>query len=310
MKASKFLACCFVLTTFLTSAFASDVDSIRMDEMQHSIESLKGEISVLNTTVLELSKAQTRNNDAVVNLKAADQRNSTSIDTLFAKLNVINENLQETANKLGIKIKDTNDILGEKADSKAVQQRTIYGSVFFALITIICALIYVLLRRRIIKGSVDIAELQKKAEKLNEEIVGNFAAEMAEMQKISASLSAINKNNGGQEKSEQDHSLIKTLADRITFMEMTLSKMDASVRGYKQLAKSISQMKDNLKVNGYELVDMLGKIYKEGMNVTATFVDDENIEAGKQIITGIIKPQINYNGVMIQAAQITVSQNV
>ena len=68
-------------------------------------------------------------------------------------------------------------------------------------------------------------------------------------------------------------------------------------------------MKDNLSANGYELVDMLGKDYNEGMKVTANFVEDENLDEGKQIITGIIKPQINYNGVMIQAAQITVSQN-
>ena len=33
-------------------------------------------------------------------------------------------------------------------------------------------------------------------------------------------------------------------------------------------------------------------------------------EGGEQIITGIIKPQVNYNGKMIQAAQITVSQNI
>ena len=69
-------------------------------------------------------------------------------------------------------------------------------------------------------------------------------------------------------------------------------------------------MKDNLKVNGYELIDMLGKDYNDGMKVTATFIEDENIPEGKQIISGIIKPQINYNGIMIQSAQITVSQNI
>lgn len=86
--------------------------------------------------------------------------------------------------------------------------------------------------------------------------------------------------------------------------------MDPSVRGYKQLTKSISQMKNNLLANGYEIVDMLGKPYHEGMKVTANFVEDENMEQGQQIITGIIKPQINYQGQMIQAAQITVSQNI
>ena len=103
---------------------------------------------------------------------------------------------------------------------------------------------------------------------------------------------------------------IITFADRITFMEMTLYKMDSSVRGHKQLSKSIKQMKDNLLANGYELVDMLGKDYHDGMKVTANFVEDENLPEGKQIIIGIIKPQINYQGKMIQSAQITVSQNL
>ena len=62
--------------------------------------------------------------------------------------------------------------------------------------------------------------------------------------------------------------------------------------------------------NGYEFVDMLGKPYNDGMKVIANFVQDDSLEEGAQIISGIIKPQINYNGVMIQAAQITVSQNL
>ena len=61
---------------------------------------------------------------------------------------------------------------------------------------------------------------------------------------------------------------------------------------------------------GYEIVDMLGKPYNEGMKAIANFVLDESLEEGQQIITGIAKPQINYKGVMIQAAQITVSQNI
>ena len=91
---------------------------------------------------------------------------------------------------------------------------------------------------------------------------------------------------------------------------MTLYKMDKDVRGHKQLSKAINQMKDNLLANGYELVDMLGKPYHEGMRVIANFTEDENLENGTQIITAIIKPQINFKGQMIQAAQVTVSQNI
>ena len=55
---------------------------------------------------------------------------------------------------------------------------------------------------------------------------------------------------------------------------------------------------------------MLGKPYNEGMKLSADFVSDKTLAEGEQKITGIIKPQINYKGKMIQAAQITVSQNI
>lgn len=55
---------------------------------------------------------------------------------------------------------------------------------------------------------------------------------------------------------------------------------------------------------------MLGKPYNEGMRVVANFIPDDTLEEGKQIITGITKPQVNYNGKMIQSAEITVSQNI
>lgn len=69
-------------------------------------------------------------------------------------------------------------------------------------------------------------------------------------------------------------------------------------------------MKDNLIANGYEIVDMLGKPYQEGTKAIVNFNDDETLEKGQRIITGITKPQINYQGKMIQTAQITVSQNI
>ena len=93
-------------------------------------------------------------------------------------------------------------------------------------------------------------------------------------------------------------------------MEVTLSRMDSSIRGFKQLNKSITQIKDALHTNGYDIIEMLGKQYNSGMKVIANFIDDEDLEKGSQIITGITKPQINYHDVMIQSAQIVVTQNI
>lgn len=184
------------------------------------------------------------------------------------------------------------------------------GIFLFVLLVIASFIIYCLLHRRIAKGRLDLAALKQKADKLNEDILNQFSLDMVEMQKLTASLVALSSAQVSQvNNADPDHSLIKTLADRITFMEMTLYKMDKNVRGYKQLSKSIVQMKDNLKANGYELVEMLGKPYNDGMKVIANFIEDEELKEDMQIITSIIKPQINYKGIMIQSAQITVSQN-
>ena len=55
------------------------------------------------------------------------------------------------------------------------------------------------------------------------------------------------------------------------------------------------------------MIEMLNQPYNEGMKVVANFVPDDKLENGQQLITGIIKPQINFNGIMIQSAQIKVS---
>lgn len=266
-------------------------------KMEQSLKSVKSENEVLK----QCAKVQGERID----------RQSEILDSLMSVITLNSQNIQVTANQLGVRIDEANTSLQTKANTNELKSRTVWGISLFALFAIISFIVYWLLHRRISEGHLDVAALKQKADKLNEDILNQFSLDMIEMQKITTSLATLSSAQASQvDSAVPDHSLIKTLADRITFMEMTLYKMDKNVRGYKQLSKSIAQMKDNLKANGYELVDMLGKYYHEGMKVTANFVEDENLKEGEQIITGVIKPQINYQGVMIQSAQITVSQNI
>lgn len=297
MKVSRIILA-LITYAFVAASFAESSDSIKLVRLEQAFqkeikahESLKTELAIQK----DLIKGQ-----------------ASVIDSLRSAINQNARNIKTTADEIGAKIDETNSTLGSKADSSEVKSKTIWGGIILVLLAILWAIVYYLLHKRINKGNADVNALMEKSDKLNEQILNQFSLEMSEMQKISASLVAIEKSNvqKGSTSSEPDHSLIKTLADRITFMEMTLFKMDPKVKGYKQLSKSISQMKDNLLANGYELVEMLGKPYNDGMKAVANFNDDDEIEEGKRIITAIIKPQINYKGQMIQAAQITVSQNI
>lgn len=221
-----------------------------------------------------------------------------------------NNSVSALADSLNIKISTTREQIQTNSDSlnATIAKKSQTGMWIFIVLALVVAAIAFIFGRLLAKRGNEVTSLSAKADKLNEEIVNRLSSEMSEMQTISKQIGSISTATGAGSDIEQK--LITTLADRITFMEMTLYKMDSSVRGHKQLSKSIKQMKDNLLANGYELVDMLGREYHEGMKVTANFVEDENLPEGKQIITGIIKPQINYHGKMIQSAQITVSQNL
>lgn len=107
---------------------------------------------------------------------------------------------------------------------------------------------------------------------------------------------------------EIDHSFAFRVADEIIRLQLNLSKMDESVKGYKQIKASVRKLEQSLNSNHYELEELLNLPYDNGMNLQASFVEDENLNENESIISRIIKPQINYKGRLVQAAQVEVSQ--
>lgn len=107
--------------------------------------------------------------------------------------------------------------------------------------------------------------------------------------------------------SELDHSFALKVADEIVRIQKNIQQMDASTKGLKQLSASVKRIQENFISQGYEVVDMLGNEYNDGMKVIANFVSTDDLPTGKQVITRIIKPQVNFQNEMIQAAQIEVS---
>ncbi|MBP3517620.1 MAG: hypothetical protein J6K31_04280 [Parabacteroides sp.] len=230
--------------------------------------------------------------DSIKNLSVLIQ------NQIEAKEKLIVSNIDETR----IVVNKNKEVLAEE-----IKTKTIYGGIGFVLALSLLAIIYFLLHRRISSDSSAIHRIKKAQDSIQVESVklDNKLIELLDKQmNVQMNQSAVSSIQG------QDHSLALKVADEIIRIEMNLSRMDVSVKGHKQLCKAVERIKNNFLANGYEMVDMLGKPYNEGMKVVANFVSDESLKKGEQTITGIIKPQINYNGVMIQAAQITVSQNI
>ena len=270
----------------------------------------KGQIEALDKKCSDLSRQNTSLQNQIATLKQkadeAERRLGNRLDSLCqATANGLGESTRRSQ-ELDDKLAQTNSSLHDKADSlqQSVSTKTKVGIGIAALLALVIGLVYLLLQRSKNKS---IDALKRQSDELAEKMIGKMSSETDELRKIAESIGAAQQKGANANETLE---LVKRLADKISFLEGTLYRMDPQVRGYKQLSRSIKQMKDELKERGYELVDMLGKPYDEGMNLTANFVLDESLPAGARVITNVRKPQININGKMIQCADIVVSQNI
>ena len=214
------------------------------------------------------------------------------------------------ANQLGTEIEKvtttTNFQISELDNS--LSKNRLYWIIATLATLLLGALVYWLLGKRIKSSKIDL-ETQIKNTKIALEEEGvkldNKLVEVLETQLKLKQEETKSKPSISNEKA--DHSLALKVADEIIRIQKNLGRMEESTKGLKQLNSSVKRIQDNFAANGYELVEMLGKNYNEGMKVTANFTPSEDLEAGKQIISRIIKPQVNFKGEMIQAAQIEVS---
>ena len=183
--------------------------------------------------------------------------------------------------------------------NQSLSQKQQYGLIFLGLFLILVLGVYVILAKR---QNTDTKKLAAKQQEI-------FEKQIQDGQQLTDWLSnqttdSLGKSAGG----EVDHSFAKRVADEIVRITTNLSRMDTSIKGHKQLSASVRKLEQSLNSNGYELEALINKIYDNGMNLQANFVIDENLKEGESIITRIIKPQINYKGKLIQAAQVEVSQ--
>ena len=270
------------------------------------IVTLQREVSNLKSTVSWLRQEDGR-------LRNLYQLQAKELDSLRANLQQQTDNVKTLADKVVADISDTNQKIDSNVStlSEIINSRSLFGALGILIAIGLLAFTYYILRRKISSGATTIDKIRsaqeglETAQKAMQEESVKLDSKLVELldKKIEAAPAPVSYE-------QTDHTLALKVADEIVRIETNLSRMDPSVKGYKQLAKAVERIRTNFLANGYEIVEMLGKPYNEGMKVVANFVSDDTLAEGEQKITGIIKPQINYKGKMIQSAQITVSQNL
>lgn len=343
----KFLLITLVLVSYVT--YGNTTDSLKIVNLQQQVEELKNQcfaqknnsdsLAILQQQQAEqlstLAESLNTANNKIKrqsrlhnNLESKIQTQSKEIDSLCNELNSMRTiylqqrtSIDSLGNKVVTGFYETNSSLESTKTSlsNVIKNRTWVAVIGVFVSILLLAIVYFIFRKKIKTGDSTISEvksaqdaLKKAQEAMQDESLklDNQLLQLLNNQLQNQLQNSIQQTPNSVSDSQPDHSLVKKVADEIVRIETNLSRMDASVKGHKQLSKAVDRIRNNFLANGYEIVQMLGMPYNSGMKVTANFVSDETLAEGEQIITGITKPQINYNGKMIQSAEITVSQNI
>lgn len=295
-----------ILLCFLSQAIVAqnnDIKTLKANGFQQ-----RQDIDKLNKQVRNQQFVLNQLRNSVSNLSTDSEIQRKQIDSLLQVVQSTNLALSDNVKALEAQSEASQTQFSEFNNSLSKNQ--LFWIIGSLVLLFLGFLIYYLLGKKInsnqnsteAKISATRQSLEEESIKLDSKLVELLETQLKLKQEELKAASA-------QSSSDVDHSLALKVADEIIRIQKNLSRMDAKTKGLKQLRASVKRIQSNFMAKGYEIVEMLGQEYKEGMKVSVNFIQDDDAEEGKKIITRIIKPQVNYNGTMIQPAQIEVTEN-
>lgn len=272
---------------------------------------LENELKPIRSNIQALQSANNNLKTEITSLNGKLKTANDTIELLKLKIQENSNAISQTANQLGIKISTTEQVATKKIEEvdQSLSKTSLYGIIGVLSAILLTGLFYLLISKRQKTDKTDFIEkLSQTKSSIEESLVKEFGKQTELMD---SQLHLIEQQRASIQvapNSEPDHSLALKVASEINLIERNINLMDSKTKGLKQLQASVGKLKDNLSANGYEMPELLGKPFNQGMRViVATSIPDENLEKGQEIITKILIPQVNYNDKMIQTAQIEVS---
>lgn len=295
---NKIISCLAILISI--SSFAQEAKTI---DFQKEVQSLKEKTQSLQS---ENNKLKTEISSINSKVATVNQK----LETLEQKVQSNASDIQNTNSELNGKIASSETTTNQKFTQvdNSLSKNSLWSIIGILGAIIVSGFVYWLVSKRQTTDKTDVEGQIAKTKKSLEEEGVKLDTKLTEVLETQLKLVQEERAKIPANKSEDiDHSLALKVADEIVRINKNLSNMDASTKGLKQLSASVNRIEDNFAANGYDMPELLNKPFDPRMKMVANMVEDENLEKGIEIITKIIKPQVNYKGVMIQSAQVEVS---
>jgi predicted RNase H-like nuclease (RuvC/YqgF family) len=283
------------------SAFAQETKTLdfhkEVQPLKEKIQSLQSENNKLKTDISSINSKVATVNQKLQTLDQKVQSNASDIQKTNSELNGKITNSETTTNQKFTQV------------DNSLSKNSLWSIIGILGAIIVSGIVYWLVSKRQTTDKTDVeAQISKTKKTLEEEGI-KLDTKLTEVLETQLKLVQEERAKIPANKSEEiDHSLALKVADEIVRINKNLSNMDASTKGLKQLSASVKRIEDTFAANGYDMPELLNKPFDSRMKIiVANSIADDNLKDGEEIITKIIKPQVNYKGVMIQSAQVEVS---
>jgi L-cystine uptake protein TcyP (sodium:dicarboxylate symporter family) len=280
------------------SAFAQNVTKEDLEKetkpLTEKVKTLQSEKGKLKIDIKKLNSKLSNTNARIYNLQKQIETN--------------NRVLTQTNNELRIKIQQTGKTSEEKitAAIKSLSENSLYGILCVLFTLLISGLIYWVLTNRY---KTDKSNIESQIENAKNALLTEGIQLNTKLVNIlETQLNLIQEEEKSKNIAEVDHSLPLKVADEITRINAYSNTLDPNSQDAKALKSSIKRLINTFKAANYDIVDLLGQRYDDGLKViVVNAILDEKLKPGEEVISRIIKPLVKFNGVQIQAAQVDIS---
>jgi len=289
-------------------------------------DDLYKELQPFKTTVQTLQNENYKLKSEVSYLKKQLSTVNKSVENLQTQMKTNSNAITETANELGVKISATENNANNKISEvgKSLSKNSLYGIIAVLCTILLSGLLYWLLNKRQQTDKTEFDDkLENKTSALKTDVISEIEKTKNELQqeniKLDLKLIEVLDNQlkaskpaeiigNAAEPTTIDHSMPLKVADEIIRINAYANTLDPNSQDAKALKSSIKRLLNTFKASQYEIIDLLGLKYDDGMKViVVNAIEDKNLKQGEEIISRIIKPLVRFNGEQIQAAQVDIS---
>ena len=218
----------------------------------------------------------------------------------------LNFTYSDTLNEYIAKLKNENKNQINSLDqsfNEKINNRTLFWIITILMILLLFTIVFFVLKSKVAKQQDSISFVKDIQKKLENEAI-QLDAKLINIleQKLDVA------QHQPQKTEYIDHSLPLKLGEEIHRMRKRLKTMGES-QGTKVLNKRIDTLEEKINDMGYEIVELEGKYFDEGMTLNVlNIIEREDLKENQKIISRVIKPQIKFQNEIIQPGDVEIAQ--